>query len=440
MLETIQSIRGVTLSAAPMSGDYVYDMARMIDLAGGALKSKRHARSKFMRNYPDHHTQPLDESHVPACRELLQLWHQNGDATHEGEVNESHIGSDILRHREMLSCEPAFQHWRTLGLKGMSLFVGDKLVGFTFGEALSPTQASILIEKTHPDYDGAAQFIFSEFCRQYWAQYPQCNAGDDWGIPSLRFTKESYRPVRLLSKYILTRQVPVVVGPPAIDMPMENPTNTVAGEAAVIADAALPVLESSEVGAGVGIGQDWSPRLRAAQPEDVAAILELEHACFITLDETFNRRQVRYLIGSPRATVTIAENHGRIIGWSVGLVRQHRRSRSGRLYAVAVHPQAQGRLLGRALVEHTLDALVLLGIERIYLEVRGDNEAAIRLYKKLGFAEHRNLPNYYGQGRHARSMRLGLLGVAKDGLFSEIALDDAIESLGTMAENAPRRG
>jgi len=32
---------------------------------------------------------------------------------------------------------------------------------------------------------------------------------------------------------------------------------------------------------------------------------------------------------------------------------------SGRLYAVAVHPSAQGRHLGRALVEHTLEALVL---------------------------------------------------------------------------------
>ena len=45
MLERFSAAPGLTLSAAPMSGDYVYDMARMIDLAGGNLKSKRHARS-----------------------------------------------------------------------------------------------------------------------------------------------------------------------------------------------------------------------------------------------------------------------------------------------------------------------------------------------------------------------------------------------------------
>ncbi|MCX5661606.1 MAG: phosphatidylglycerol lysyltransferase domain-containing protein, partial [Planctomycetota bacterium] len=244
MLEMISGVRGFTLSATPMSGDYVYDMARMIDLAGGGLKSKRHARSKFMRLYPDHRTEPLDESHVPACLALLDLWHQNGDASHDGEVNDAHIGSDILRHRETTSCHMALEHWRTLGLRAMSLFVGDKLIGFTLGEALSPTQASILIEKTHPDYDGAAQFIFSEFCRQYWAEFPECNAGDDWGIPSLRFTKESYRPVRLLAKNVLTRQAPVVVGSPAIDMPVEHATHSVANAAGDLAPAGSAAAES----------------------------------------------------------------------------------------------------------------------------------------------------------------------------------------------------
>lgn len=427
MLEHISGARGVTLSATPMSGDYVYDMARMIDLAGGSLKSKRHARSKFMRLYPDHRTEPLTENHVPACMELLEHWHQRGDDSHEGEVNDAHIGSDILRHREAVSCQMALKHWRTLGLKAMSLFVGERLIGFTFGEALSPTQASILIEKTHPDYDGAAQFIFSEFCRQYWSEFPECNAGDDWGIPSLRFTKESYRPIRLLSKYVLTRQAPVVVGAPAIDMPVENPSHAVAAAsgdgahaqarddndpaAAVVANLGTPVLASQAAPLPI--------ELRIARVEDVPAILELEHACFNTLEETFNRRQVRYLVGSPRATVTLAQCDGRIVGWSVGLVRQHRRSRSGRIYAVAVHPQSQGRRLGQSLVEHTLEALGLLGIERVFLEVREGNDAAIRLYRKLGFVDQKRLPNYYGPGRHARSMTLSLLDDREATLFAQ---------------------
>jgi hypothetical protein len=100
-----------------------------------------------------------------------------------------------------------------LGLKGLALFVGSELVGFTLGEALTPRQASVLIEKTHPDFVGAPQYIFAEFCRQCWVDYPECNAGDDCGMPSLQFTKETYRPILRLNKYCVTRPVPAVLSP-----------------------------------------------------------------------------------------------------------------------------------------------------------------------------------------------------------------------------------
>jgi ribosomal-protein-alanine N-acetyltransferase len=392
VLEWFSSAPGLSLSAAPMSGDYVYDMARMIDLAGGNLKSKRHARTRFVRDFPDHRTEAFDDRHIPACLELLQTWVSNGDAVHEGEVNDAHVGTDVLRHRDDLASRTALQRWRELGLTGMVLFVGDRLAGFTLGEALSPSQAFILIEKTHPDFHGSAQFIFSEFCRQYWSQYPECNVGDDWGIPSLRFTKQSYRPIRMINKYTLTRQAALVVSPgfSPLDVPAENPPHK------VLATASEPMSSHQET------------RIRTATLEDVPAILDLEHACFQSLEETFNRRQVRALVANPRATVAVAETEGKVMGWSVGLVRQHRKSRSGRLYAIAVHPQAQGHRLGRRLAEHTLSALSSLGIERIYLEVRADNESAIALYRKLGFADHAYLPTYYGPGRDARRMKLKL--------------------------------
>jgi hypothetical protein len=350
ILEWFSAAPGVSLSAAPMSGDYVYDMARMIDLAGGNLKSKRHARSKFQRDFPDHRTERFDDRHIPGCLDLLQMWVANGDATHEGEVNDAHVGTDLLRHRDDLASRTALELWRELGLKGMVLYVGDKLVGFTLGESLSASQAFILIEKTHPDYHGSAQYIFSEYCRQFWSEYPECNVGDDWGIPSLRFTKQSYRPIRMINKYTLTRQAALVVSPgfSPLDVPAENPPHKVLSTAEI-----EPMSAADEL------------RIRAASADDVPAILDLEQACFQSLEETFNRRQIRALIGNPRATVTVAETEGKVLGWSVGLVRQHRKSRSGRLYAIAVHPEAQGHKLGRRLAEHTLSALAGLGIERI---------------------------------------------------------------------------
>jgi hypothetical protein len=81
------------------------------------------------------------------------------------------------------------------------LYAGDQLVGFTFGEMLGPDTCSILIEKTDRNFKGSAQYIFSEFCRQYWQHTHWCNVGDDWDVPSLAWTKASYDPAFRLPKW-----------------------------------------------------------------------------------------------------------------------------------------------------------------------------------------------------------------------------------------------
>lgn len=214
MLAKMRASPGFDLDAAPMSADYVYDMARMIDLAGGPLQSKRSARARFMRRFPDHRTEPLRPQHRQACVALLLRWQQRVESKYaaEPESTESTHPS-VLRRREVAACEFALDSMDALGLKGLALFVGSELVGFTLGEALTSRQASVLIEKTHPDFVGAPQYIFAEFCRQCWAEYPECNAGDDCGMPSLQFTKETYRPIRRMNKYCLTRAVPSVLAP-----------------------------------------------------------------------------------------------------------------------------------------------------------------------------------------------------------------------------------
>ena len=214
LLARMRAAPGFDLDVAPMSADYVYDTARMIDLAGGPLQSKRSARARFMRRFPDHRTEPLRPEHRQACVVLLLRWQKRVEEKFANEPPSAESTSPgVLRRREVAACEYALDAMDALGLKGLALWVGSELVGFTLGEALTPRQASVLIEKTHPDFVGAPQYIYSEFCRQCWADFPECNAGDDCGMPTLQFTKETYRPVRRLNKYCLTRAVPAVPAP-----------------------------------------------------------------------------------------------------------------------------------------------------------------------------------------------------------------------------------
>ena len=62
---------------------------------------------------------------------------------------------------------------------------------------------------------------------------------------------------------------------------------------------------------------------------------------------------------------------------------------------VAVRPQLRGAGIGSALLHHVLAEAKQLGARRATLEVRASNEAARRLYERLGFFVAATRRNYY---------------------------------------------
>jgi hypothetical protein len=204
--------------ARPMSGDYIYATRRMIELDGPDLASKRKGRSRFARLYQAR-TETFHPGHLPQCIELLKTWHNQAETSTAVAAQDSTV--QLKRAKEETATLAVLTHAEQLGLTGMVLYASDQLVGFTFGERLGPDTCSIIIEKTDRQFKGAAQYIFSEFCRQYWTHTPWCNVGDDWEIPSLAWTKESYRPVARREKWtILPRNAATAI---------QSPTATPAG-------------------------------------------------------------------------------------------------------------------------------------------------------------------------------------------------------------------
>ena len=62
---------------------------------------------------------------------------------------------------------------------------------------------------------------------------------------------------------------------------------------------------------------------------------------------------------------------------------------------VAVLPHLRGRGIGTMLMKHVLAEGQRLGAQRATLEVRASNEAALRLYQRLGFYVAATRRNYY---------------------------------------------
>lgn len=71
------------------------------------------------------------------------------------------------------------------------------------------------------------------------------------------------------------------------------------------------------------------------------------------------------------------------------------------IHLFAIHPQYQGKGLGKFLLGQLLQLAKELGLERATLEVRESNHQALGLYQKFGFQEAGRRPNYYADNSEA---------------------------------------
>lgn len=146
------------------------------------------------------------------------------------------------------------------------------------------------------------------------------------------------------------------------------------------------------------------PRLRAATPADLPAILALEARAFSS--DRFNLRQFRYLLRQARSTFLVARAGRGLLGYGIVLYRAN--SRRARLYTIAVAEAARGRGLASALIAALAADARRRGCRQLSLEVRTDNSAARSLYEKLGFRIADTLADYYEDGAAGLRMTLPL--------------------------------
>ena len=138
--------------------------------------------------------------------------------------------------------------------------------------------------------------------------------------------------------------------------------------------------------------------IRRGQIQDLAAIDRIERASFGP--EGFSRRQLRYLLQSPHAYWWLAQDQASACWLNVRRGRQT----WGRLYSLAVHPEARGKGLARCLLDAGIHWLATEQLERCFAEVAVDNPVARSLYGRYGFRERGLLANYYGPGQDALSL------------------------------------
>jgi L-phenylalanine/L-methionine N-acetyltransferase len=132
--------------------------------------------------------------------------------------------------------------------------------------------------------------------------------------------------------------------------------------------------------------------IRAARPSDVEAITALvnlpgfRRGTLRLPYQSITETARRFSDANPNSQGLVAELNGEIVG-EIGLMRQGGRRAHVASIGMGVHDAYAGRGIGSALMAAVIDlADNWLNLRRLELTVFVDNEPALALYRKFGFA------------------------------------------------------
>ena len=128
--------------------------------------------------------------------------------------------------------------------------------------------------------------------------------------------------------------------------------------------------------------------IRSMLEHDLDGVLAIEQVSF---PSPWNREHFIQEIHSPFAFPFVADLAGTIAGY-VCLMSLFEEAQ---IMNIAVAAQKRGRGVGRLLLERAVVVAREKGAERLVLEVRESNAAAIGLYERLGFVQFSVRKGYY---------------------------------------------
>ena len=188
------------------NADYIYTSAKLCDLPGRHLSSKRNHIKHFERNGPwEFHKIAAGSCGVFTSCEDGTCGRLSSIAEAKAFVDEFYKEkNDPDLADEAGAIEEMFEHYETLGFLGGMLYQNGEPVAFTAGTKLDDEVFDTHFEKALPGVEGAYTMVNREFARLVRAEYPDIvafNREEDMGIEGLRKAKLSYHPDILLMKY-----------------------------------------------------------------------------------------------------------------------------------------------------------------------------------------------------------------------------------------------
>jgi ribosomal protein S18 acetylase RimI-like enzyme len=140
-----------------------------------------------------------------------------------------------------------------------------------------------------------------------------------------------------------------------------------------------------------------TPHIRTAVPDDIAALVDIEEACFVS--DRLSRRSFRHLLTEGNAVTLIDDAHGAVRGYLTVLFRAD--VSLARIYSIATAPDCMGQGVASALLAAAEQLALARNCVAMRLEIRKDNAASQQLFLRHGYALFGEHAAYYEDGMDA---------------------------------------
>lgn len=137
---------------------------------------------------------------------------------------------------------------------------------------------------------------------------------------------------------------------------------------------------------------------RLYHPDDFPQLYAIEEICFQP-PIRFPRRYMRRLVDSPDAFTWIAEEDGRIAGFSIADMGWDPAGPFAYIQTIEVLPDNRGGGVGNELLRRIEGSARSKNAVAIWLHVESVNHGAIRLYESHGYKCMGREENFYARGR-----------------------------------------
>ena len=179
------------------NNDYIFDLSDHANFPRSEHKSKRKNMNRFIREYGERVlVQSLDIKDKVRVEELEQVFLQWGRERQRDDTEVENERVAILRFLE---------HADSFKCRAYEILIDEKIVGFSLNEILANKFANAHFQKSLIKYANMDIF-FTNFVAKKLVEEEGCmyiNWEQDLGIEGLRQLKQSYKPVKMLKKYLV---------------------------------------------------------------------------------------------------------------------------------------------------------------------------------------------------------------------------------------------